>query len=414
MCHVLIFVLLCEGERWAGLRMEEESVEDSLTKEMNKLTSSGSSSAPYSSFSYRSSSPIIAPTTTTPGSYSDIRPITTGVLDIKNKYYGIRKNIDSYVETSTPSVPSSSATGAGRNTVNKHRPRAPLTSRFSHVVTPSTDPSSGHREGEDQMKEQTKGKRGDRNKSKQTKRSKKSKSIDVLWESLQHFSKNNLGRSLADPDVSTMVNSPGEGVHFVNLSHDDDPSEDSSSSSRNASVNQAEAPSQRVFSLPREPVERATKTSLSQLTSLPSTNFTIPELPSGNLLTINILSTWGDPHYVGLMGIEIFDKSGHVVRLSNVENQIWANPADINVLSEYGMLFLWLSFLLPSFSSPLDSDPRTVDNLLDGVNHTSDDLHAWLAPFTRGQDHFIYIEFDEVIQLLLSWSHESFRGRQSA
>jgi protein JBTS26 len=37
-----------------------------------------------------------------------------------------------------------------------------------------------------------------------------------------------------------------------------------------------------------------------------------------------------------------------------------------------------------------------VDNLLDGVNHTSDDLHAWLAPFSRGQDHFIYIEFDEV------------------
>lgn len=44
----------------------------------------------------------------------------------------------------------------------------------------------------------------------------------------------------------------------------------------------------------------------------------------------------------------------------------------------------------------IGSDPRTVDNLLDGINHTSDDLHAWLTPFTRGHDHFIFIEFDEV------------------
>eukprot|EP01042_Synura_sphagnicola_P003665 gene3665-4572_t len=77
------------------------------------------------------------------------------------------------------------------------------------------------------------------------------------------------------------------------------------------------------------------------------------------------------------MGIEIFDKSGHLVTLSNVDQQIWANPADINVLPEY------------------DNDPRTVDNLLDGVNFTCDDLHAWLAPFTRGEDHLITIEMDD-------------------
>lgn len=45
----------------------------------------------------------------------------------------------------------------------------------------------------------------------------------------------------------------------------------------------------------------------------------------------------GDPHYVGLMGIDIFDKGGHLVTLSNTDQQIWANPADINVLPEYGM-----------------------------------------------------------------------------
>ena len=73
--------------------------------------------------------------------------------------------------------------------------------------------------------------------------------------------------------------------------------------------------------------------------------------------------------------------------------QIWAHPADINILPEYGR------------------DPRTVgelmhshidifivcmyvhcaDNLLDGVNHTCDDLHAWLTPFTSGQEHLIWV-----------------------
>lgn len=37
-----------------------------------------------------------------------------------------------------------------------------------------------------------------------------------------------------------------------------------------------------------------------------------------------------------------------------------------------------------------------MDNLIDGVNFTSDDLHAWLAPFSKGSDHIIVFEMDEV------------------
>ena len=48
---------------------------------------------------------------------------------------------------------------------------------------------------------------------------------------------------------------------------------------------------------------------------------------------------------------------------------------DINVLPEYS------------------NDPRVVTNLLDGVNHTRDDLHMWLTPFTHGMDHLIYMQF---------------------
>ena len=84
---------------------------------------------------------------------------------------------------------------------------------------------------------------------------------------------------------------------------------------------------------------------------------------------MRIYSTWGDLHYVGLTGIELFDEHGKLVAFPNRKTAITADPPDINVLPEYG------------------SDPRVVSNLLDGVNWTCDDMHVWLAPFTPGSWH---------------------------
>jgi protein JBTS26 len=47
-------------------------------------------------------------------------------------------------------------------------------------------------------------------------------------------------------------------------------------------------------------------------------DFTIPELPYGQNLVINIRTTWGDKHYVGLNGIEIFSKNGQPVSVAKV------------------------------------------------------------------------------------------------
>ena len=46
--------------------------------------------------------------------------------------------------------------------------------------------------------------------------------------------------------------------------------------------------------------------------------FVIPELPAGRDLVINIRSTWGDRHYVGLTGLEVFQEDGRPVEIAKV------------------------------------------------------------------------------------------------
>ncbi|KAL4617868.1 hypothetical protein GN956_G20471 [Arapaima gigas] len=123
--------------------------------------------------------------------------------------------------------------------------------------------------------------------------------------------------------------------------------------------------------------------------------FEIPVLPQGQQLVINILSTWGDRHYVGLNGLEIFSSSGEPVTPAGIR----ADPPDINILPAYG------------------KDPRVVANLIDGVNRTQDDMHLWLAPFTPGRPHIIVVDFHSPCQVAMIriWNYNksrihSFRG----
>ncbi|XP_045428482.1 katanin-interacting protein isoform X3 [Pipistrellus kuhlii] len=124
-------------------------------------------------------------------------------------------------------------------------------------------------------------------------------------------------------------------------------------------------------------------------------DFRIPVLPYGRHLVIDIKSTWGDRHYVGLNGIEIFSSKGEPVQIASIQ----ADPPDINILPAYG------------------KDPRVVGNLIDGVNRTQDDMHVWLAPFTPGKSHSVSIDFSHPchVALIRIWNYNksrihSFRG----
>lgn len=123
--------------------------------------------------------------------------------------------------------------------------------------------------------------------------------------------------------------------------------------------------------------------------------FEIPVLPKGQRLVINIISTWGDRHYVGLNGLEVFSSSGEPLRPAHIS----ADPPDINVLPAYG------------------KDPRVVTNLIDGVNRTQDDMHLWLAPFTPGRNHTVFLDFGAPfhVAMIRVWNYNksrihSFRG----
>ncbi|XP_051171419.1 katanin-interacting protein-like [Leptopilina boulardi] len=121
-------------------------------------------------------------------------------------------------------------------------------------------------------------------------------------------------------------------------------------------------------------------------------NFIIPELPYGQSLMINILSTWGDKNYVGLNGVEIFSEFGKPV----IIEKIYVEEIDLKELSNDELSI---------------NDPRRINNLINGINRTRDDTNIWLSPFINGNNHLIHVYFKEAtrIAMIRIWNYNKSR-----
>ncbi|GMF32227.1 unnamed protein product [Phytophthora fragariaefolia] len=120
-----------------------------------------------------------------------------------------------------------------------------------------------------------------------------------------------------------------------------------------------------------------------------------PLYPQGFLLKIVCWTTWGDPYYLGLNGLELYDFSG--TRIVEKPPIITAVPFSVSELDN---------------SSGRQHDARTPDKLLSGFDkNTWDAQDTWLAPLARSlgnqQGNIVYIGFDTpiVLSMIKFWNY---------
>ncbi|ESN97212.1 hypothetical protein HELRODRAFT_178333 [Helobdella robusta] len=109
-------------------------------------------------------------------------------------------------------------------------------------------------------------------------------------------------------------------------------------------------------------------------------NYELTQIPCGFIYQFQLLNTWGDDYYIGLSGIEFYDRNGEKINL-NLKN-LAAYPPSINCLE--GVF----------------NDIRTVDKLVDGFNDSLDGKHSWLAPILPQTINRLYVKFDRPMKVL--------------
>lgn len=124
-----------------------------------------------------------------------------------------------------------------------------------------------------------------------------------------------------------------------------------------------------------------------------------PLLPQGTMVKLILRSNYGDRHYIGLNGLQLFDEDGHQIAIS--DDQVQATPyRDLNDLPEI---------------QSRGGDARCLENILMSVNDTYSDRCMWLTAYTgRGAItdggmtvNTIFILFDTVqtISCIKLWNY---------
>ncbi|XP_041982412.1 katanin-interacting protein-like [Aricia agestis] len=128
---------------------------------------------------------------------------------------------------------------------------------------------------------------------------------------------------------------------------------------------------------------------LDRIADMSWRSYGLEDVPTGFVLQINIYSTWGDPYYVGLTGVELFDPRGNPIEVT--ESNVCAYPASVNVLDagEAG----------GAGGVGAGRDVRTPARLVDGHNRAADAHHSWLAPVLPNTLNRVFFVFDAPISV---------------
>lgn len=122
-----------------------------------------------------------------------------------------------------------------------------------------------------------------------------------------------------------------------------------------------------------------------------------PLFPQGFVLKMVIWSSWGDPYYVGLNGLELFDEVGR--KITEAPRVVAAVPSSVAEMAG---------------GDP--SDSRVPSNLLSGRDKNVREAHdAWLAPLSsslrsstgENAGNIVYIVFDSpvVLSFIKLWNY---------
>ncbi|CAP31555.1 Protein CBG12601 [Caenorhabditis briggsae] len=94
----------------------------------------------------------------------------------------------------------------------------------------------------------------------------------------------------------------------------------------------------------------------------------------GFVFQIRLLSTWGDEFYIGLNGIELFNRKGELMKIR--ENNLAAFPESVNILPN------------------IKNDLRTSNNLIASPNDTDLAKHMWLTALLPNRCARVFFVFD--------------------